>query len=95
MTEGRFCYYITGLRDSNGYIPSVVYENEAGYRPMIGWGKGSRPWYWGKTRDKAEEVCRAKNEEMGISEEDEKVIVTTNMAIQSAQEAEAGQRPEA
>lgn len=64
----KFCYYIPqGQSDVNGFIPSLVNEDEPGHAPMIGRGEGSAPWYWGKTYEEAVKTCEEYNKKIGIS----------------------------
>ena len=77
----RECFYIppTG-RDEHGYIPSLVTENEPGHAPMCGRGPYSAPWYWGKTLERAQEVCdRVNMDRYGISRATQLRIVASSM----------------
>ncbi len=58
MTDARQCFAILETQqDDHGYIPSLVTENEPGHAPMTGRGEDAVPWYWGKTRERAQQVC--------------------------------------
>lgn len=79
MSENRWCYFIPPQDGDNGFIPAMVIENQPGYRMMSGNGKGSAPWYWGKTEDKANEVCDEVNKNHGINPKDKIQIVLSSM----------------
>lgn len=82
QTGKRMCYMIqVGQFDANGYIPSLVVEGEAGHSPLTGREAYSRPWYFGKTYEEAEETCRKINEEMGLSRRDVIEIVMSSMRM--------------
>jgi len=83
--EKRWCYYIPPGQNPEqygGYVPSVVVENEAGHRTLIGKGVYSSPWVWGETLEEAEEVAKVRNNRLGISEEAAMDIVTSSMRLQ-------------
>jgi hypothetical protein len=65
--------------DDNGFIPSLVTENEPGHSPLSG-GPGGTPWYWGKTYDQARTVCAKANADAGLSPEDVAAIVASSMS---------------
>jgi hypothetical protein len=70
--EGRVCYWISPAQcGSERIVPSVVRENEAGHTPT--------DWEWGSNYELAQEVCRKKNEAMGLTAEDVDQIVTSSM----------------
>lgn len=76
----RKCFYIPVEQfDENGYIPSLVTEDEPGHSPMKGNGEGSSPWYWGKTYKEAQEMAEEANRELDISPEDAAEIVASSM----------------
>ena len=80
--EKRFCYYIpvNGNKDGLGFIPSVVYEGEAGHFPLIGDGSGASPWRWGNTLSEAESICKTRNhEKLGLSDEEINEIIISSM----------------
>lgn len=78
--RSRQCFYIPeGQFDDNGYIPSLVTENEPGHRPLTGNGRFSSPWYWGKTYEKAREICAEENKKLGLTEEDVVEIVASSI----------------
>lgn len=80
LADRRMCYYIPVEQfDENGYIPSVVFENEPGHNPLRGNGKLATPWYWGKTYEEAIETCRKANEKLGLTPEDVDKIVMSSM----------------
>jgi hypothetical protein len=80
LADQRICYYIPVEQyDENGYIPSVVFENEPGHRPLRGNGATGRPWYWGKTYEEAKETCRKANKELGLTEVDVNKIIASSM----------------
>ena len=79
-SEPRTCYYILHTQfDSEGFIPSLVTENEEGHRPLIGNGTGAAPYHWGKTLEEAERMCAHKNLMNGITEKDMVEIVASSM----------------
>jgi hypothetical protein len=66
-----FCYVVLEeQRDDNGFIPSIVYRGLGGYHPLMGGRKGSRPHYWGKSWDEGQRLCRERNKELGLTEQD-------------------------
>ena len=78
----RSCMWINETQNPDiygGYVPSLVNENEAGHRPMLGKGEHSSPWVWGKTLKEAQEVCIEYNKQKGISEKEAFEIVTFSM----------------
>lgn len=79
----RHCYFIPtppAIEVENGFIPSLVFENEPGHYPMRGDPKQmTEPWVWGPTLKDAEETCRVMNERMGITERDAILIVMSSM----------------
>lgn len=52
---------IEGQRDENGFIPSLIVENEPGHFPMTGRGPLAAPWHFGKTYEDALAVCNNYN----------------------------------
>jgi hypothetical protein len=78
--EPRKCYVILeSHKDENGYIPCLVTENEPGYYPMTG-NENQTPWYWGKTKSRAIEVCARYNETyFGITQDTADRIVVSSM----------------
>ena len=68
-----------GQRQSQGYIPSAVFEGEAGHAPMLGNGAFAQPWFWGHTREEAERTCAKANERLGHTPEDVARIVASSM----------------
>jgi hypothetical protein len=80
MTPRRFCYLVLEEQfDDKGFIPSAVFENESGHRPMVGQGLYASPWHWGKTFEEAKEVCVTANERLGFTREDVAQIVASSM----------------
>ncbi len=77
--SNRQCYFVTeSQRDEYGFIPSLVTENEPDHSPMI--GEYATPWYWGKTIERAREVCARVNlQRFGISEQTADRIVASSM----------------
>ena len=74
----RSCYWISPSQDPSiygGFVPSIVYENEDGHFPLVGNGKGSAPYIWGNTLEKAEAVAKSANTRRGISEEEANEIL--------------------
>ena len=78
-----FCYYVDPCQDpgERGFIPSLVVAGESGHRPMIGSGKFSSPWYWGKTLEEAEATCERVNAKRGIDAELASAIVASSMFL--------------
>lgn len=78
--DKQHCYAVFHNQfDENGYVPSLITRDEAGHSPMLGNGECSSPWYWGKTFEQAEAVCRRVNECMGLSEQDVAEIIASSM----------------
>lgn len=91
MIPSRQCYWIDAGQSFNpelkkeGYVPSLVRENEAGHRPLMGRPGGS-PWYWGKTLAEAQSMVeRANRETFDLSPQDVAEIVASSMGAQNAQ----------
>ena len=79
-----FCYYIPEIQDPvqhGGYVPSVVDKDEPGHCPLLGQGEFASPWMWGETLEKAQEVCKVKNERLGLSSKEVDEIVASSMRI--------------
>lgn len=83
-TTPRTCFYVPyDQRDEEGYIPSVVTENEPGHSPMTGNGAHAQPWHWGRTYKEAERVCAEQNlKTYGLTEADAAEIVLSSMGAQ-------------
>lgn len=81
LTKNSYCFYINPTQDpgDEGYIPSVVVENESGHFPLSGKGDGAAPWRWGKTLEEAEATCVRANAERGVDEERASVIIASSM----------------
>jgi hypothetical protein len=82
MATHRWCYTIIETQDTTeygGFVPSLVIEGVSGHRPMIGRGRLSAPWVWGKTLEAARTVCTTMNARLGLNEEDEAKIVSSTM----------------
>lgn len=79
--EPRQCYAIMeSQRDEHGYIPSLVTEDESGHSPLRGRGPGSSPWYWGKTYQRAQEICDRQNlTHFGINRRTALKIIASSM----------------
>lgn len=78
----RMCFYIVEgqFHPTNGYIPSLVTEDEPGHSPMAGRGELSEPWYWGTDLETARRVCAMVNlEDFGLTEEDAADIVASSI----------------
>lgn len=67
--------------EGKGYVPSLVTEDEPGYRPMRGDpSKHQTPWYWGKVFSEAQKVCAKVNQETwGVTEDEAAEIVRSSM----------------
>ncbi len=81
MTDSRQCFAILETQqDDHGYIPSLVTENEPGHAPMVGKDDMATPWYWGKTRERAQQVCdRVNLQRYGISPKTALRIIASSM----------------
>lgn len=85
----NWCYHIdeyqlqTWNQDGTekGYTPSKVYENVAGFYPLMGNGECSEPWVWGKTLEQAQKICDQRNESIGVSVEERKRIVSASLLV--------------
>lgn len=76
----RTAFFIpVGQCDANGFIPSVVTENEAGHSPMTGGPEGT-PWYWGKTYEDATALAAKANADRGLTCDDVVEIIASSMA---------------
>jgi hypothetical protein len=92
MTEPRRCFFILvdQFHPDQGYIPSLVVENEAGHSPMVGQGEHSQPWFWGKDYDVAKQICAEANQRtFGLSPAEASDIVASSMAAGHRQDATA------
>lgn len=83
----RQCYVILETQcDDHGYIPSLVIEGEPGYAPMYGEGE-QEPWRWGKTIERAREVCARYNQQhYGLTEQAAERIVASSMNAQNQEQ---------
>lgn len=77
----RWCFYIPAdaFVEGSGYVPAVVTENRPGYAPLTGNGRGSSPWFWGKTYAEALAVCAEQNARLGIDPATASDIVCSSM----------------
>lgn len=81
MSDKRTAFFIPSEQfDENGYIPSIVVEDEPGHTPLRG-GPNGTPWYWGRTYNEAAAVCRKANADKGLSQEDVSTIIGSSMAV--------------
>jgi len=90
MNQPRQCYYISPCQfdEDRGYVPSLVTENEAGHQPMRGNSEEQTPWYWGKTLDRAEQVCdRVNKQRFDISPATAMRIVASSMRASNQRSA--------
>lgn len=79
-----FCYWIDISQEppgpnKPGWIPSVVFEGQAGHYPMVGRDALSQPWYWGEDLDVARSICREQNDKLGLSPEEVDRIVASSI----------------
>ena len=83
--QPRQCFIILETQqDEHGYIPSLVTENEPGHAPMTGRDADAVPWYWGKTRERAQAVAdRVNLQRYGISHKTALRIMATTMRAQN------------
>lgn len=81
LSTNVYCFYIAPSQDpgDEGYIPSVVVQDEPGHFPLSGRGDGAAPWRWGKTLKEAEETCRQQNAKRGITDDMASDIVASSM----------------
>jgi hypothetical protein len=80
--DKRKCFYVNELMlTEHGYIPSMVTEGEPGHSPMKGNGPFAQPWYWGHDLDKAKEIAKKANEELGLTEDDVTTILLSSMRV--------------
>lgn len=90
MTSLHICDIIDGVKH---FIPCMVVENEAGYKPM---GKphngmmGERtfldpqPYYWGNTNEECQAVCDDYNKRVyGIDRKEALEIIASSMRAQN------------
>ena len=77
----RQCFYIPENQfDENGWIPSLVTENEPGHAPLTGNGACAAPWYWGRTLGEAQATAVRENARtFGLTAEDSLQIVLSSM----------------
>lgn len=82
-STGRWCYFVREEQfDADGYIPSIVHEDESGHRPLMGGTHAfAVPYHWGKTFAEAEAICALRNADRGLSERDVTEIVAKNMGL--------------
>ena len=79
--EKRWIYYIDPSQDpgDDGYVPSIVAEDEPGHAPLKGNGELAQPWYWGKTRADAEARASDENAKRGIDPDEALSILMSSM----------------
>ena len=89
-TRPRWCFWIpVEQHDANGWIPSVVTEDEYGHVPLTGNGTAAAPWYWGATYEQACQVCASENARLGLSPADVTAIIASSMrAVRTGNEKE-------
>lgn len=76
----RYCFYVDeSMNTPNGYIPSMVTEDEPGHAPMIGNGELSQPWYWGTDIDTARRIARESNHKLGLTDDDVEEIMQSSI----------------
>ena len=84
MTTRRTCIFVSEtMLTKDGYIPSVVTEDEPGHAPLTGNGDFARPWYWGHDIVEARRLAREYNEQLGLSEDDVQAIILSSMRASS------------
>lgn len=86
MTTPRFCFIVlVDQCNSQGYIPSVVYEDEDGHSPLIGSGEHSQPWFWGRPGfseegwEQAQRICAEENARLGLTPENVAEITASSI----------------
>ncbi len=88
LEPGKYCFYVPEQdpTEHGGYVPSVVIENESGHNPMLGQGRFSAPWVWGKTIEEARIVADYQNKErLELSPERVAQIIASSMATPAGQ----------
>lgn len=80
----KWCFWINpsqNWRVTGGYVPSIVVEGVAGHFPLMGHGTAASPWIWGSTLDEAEAIADQKNQERGITTDDQMRIVAASVNL--------------
>jgi hypothetical protein len=77
----RTCYYIPpDQRDDQGFIPSLVTEDEPGHQPFMGNGPCAQPWHWGRTYEQARDEAAKNNRiDFGLDEEQVASIILSSV----------------
>lgn len=86
--EPRRCMWIDPAQsrwnprlETDGYIPSLVTEGEAGHSPLKGATPDTEPWFWGDTLEKAQATAESYNRRtFGIEPLEAALIVASSMA---------------
>ncbi len=83
----RTCYYIPPNQcDDEGFIPSLVTENEPAHVPFMGNGACASPWHWGHTYEQARDHAAKMNwEDFGLNQDEVAAIMIS--AIRTARRA--------
>ena len=79
LKTGHYMYYIPAdaYVKGKGYRVSIVAEDQPGHYPTG--GNDTEPWFWGYDLDEAQQACRTKNAELGLSETDQDRILASSM----------------
>lgn len=84
----RWCYFVPEDQDPKvhgGYVPAVVVADEPGFYPCTGDPeKLQAPWVWGRTLKAAEKIAREQNAKMGVTKEEELLIIASSMRASNA-----------
>lgn len=84
----RKCYYIDpNQKNPNGFIPSLVFEDESGFYPMVGSGEFAQPWYWGTDLETAQKLAAEANAELGLTPEDVARILASSITASIREDA--------
>ena len=69
----RMAYFIleSQMDEKGNYRALIAVEGESGYYMT--------DWFWGDNLETAEQIARSKNEAMGVSPEDARLIVLSTM----------------
>ncbi|GAA0547178.1 hypothetical protein GCM10010172_31190 [Paractinoplanes ferrugineus] len=89
-TGKRRAFYVDAtMQTENGFIPSVVTEDEPGHTPMRGSGPLASPLFWGDDLATARQIAEQANTDLGLTDSDVRDIVTSSFRASEAI-AEAG-----
>ena len=76
----RIALYVDETMETpEGFIPSLVTENEAGHSPLAGKGAFSAPWYFGHDLITARRLVDEANAKLGLTPIEAIEIVASSM----------------